>query len=304
MSKRTDLAAPSVIDPAAFTFVAGVYFGCNSDEDFDAMLGEWMGEKADGGDASWYSKRLEVVTAFPALVSNSNFVRKGTCDHCGARFDWGSVYRHASGGHIIVGNVCANKTMDVPSRLALDEKRMKARIAAAREAARMAAKARSEAVTGGYEWLYAAKQDHKILADIAHKGLAWGGLTIGQIALVNKIRADEPARKEREASRAAEEATAQPVPVTEARVEIVGVIVSQKTVDTDFGRVTKILVKTEAGYKLWGSLPSSLLDSSKGEYDSRGKQVKFCARLQRSKDDPKFGFFSRPTKAQVIQVTA
>ena len=25
--KRTDLAAPSVIDPAAFVFVAGVYFG-------------------------------------------------------------------------------------------------------------------------------------------------------------------------------------------------------------------------------------------------------------------------------------
>src|SRR6201985_1575190 len=133
MSKRTDLAAPSVIDPAAFIFVAGVYFGAEPSEDFDALLGEWMSEKVGDGEASWFSKREEVRKHFPALVNNSNFVRKGTCDHCGARFDWGSVYRHTSGGHIVVGNVCADKTLSVPTRLELDQHRMQAKIAAHRK---------------------------------------------------------------------------------------------------------------------------------------------------------------------------
>lgn len=314
MTKRTDLAAPSVVDPAAFTFVAGVYFGSNSSEDFDALLGEWMAEKGTDGKAGWYSKRPQVRADFPALVPNSNFVRKGTCDHCGARFDWGSVYRHTSGGHIIVGNVCADKTMDVPSRLALDEKRMKSRIAAAREATRLAAKARAEAEQHGFAWLYSTNSHgNATLDDIARKGLAWGGLTYAQIGLVKRIHDGTPAewevkRAERDAARTAEEAAAQPVPVTDARVEIVGTVISAKEQDSDFGTVVKMLVRTEAGYKLWGAVPASLRDQFGGSGECapflRGKRIKFCARVQRSPNDDKFGFFSRPTKAQVVQVPA
>lgn len=312
MTKRTDLAAPTVIDPAAFVFVAGVYFGSNPSEDFDALLGEWMGEKNPDGKAGWYSKRPQVLADFPPLNDAGNFVRKGTCDHCGARFDWGSVYRHTSGDHIVVGNVCADKTMEVPSRLELDVRRMKSRIAAQRETERNAAKARAEAMAGGFEWLYTSTHTNATLADIARKCLAWGGITERQLALVKRIHDGTPAEWEvkkaaREAQRAAEDAAAQPVPVTTERVEITGEVLTVKKQEGYMPgqSVLKMLVKTDAGYKLWGSVPTILLNDvchdNAGNGSLRGKKVAFSAKVERSRDDAKFGFFSRPTKARVVQ---
>lgn len=301
--KRTDLAAPTVIDPAAFSFVAGTYFGSDNNEEFAELLGEWMAEKDATGLYSWYSTREAVRKDFPMLTPDSNFTRKGTCDHCGAQFKWGSVYVHTSGKHIVVGNVCADKTMDVPSRLALDEKRMKSRIAAAREAARQAEKARAEAVTGGYEWLYTSAHDNATLKDIARKGLAWGGLTAAQVGLVKRLHDGTPAEWEvKKAARAAADAAAEPVPVTGARISVRGVVLSTKTKEGFMPgeSVLKMLVKTDAGYKLWGSAPSSLLPD--GVYSLlSGKTVEFSAKIERSKDDAKFGFFSRPTKARIIE---
>lgn len=300
MAKRTDLAAPSVIDPAAFTFVAGVYFGSNANEDFDAMLGEWMHEKNVDGKAGWYSQKPNVLEDFPPLLPNSNFVRKGTCDHCGARFDWGSVYQHTSGGHIVVGNVCADKTLSVPNRLELDVRRMKAKIAAAREAERNAVKARAEAVTGGYEWLYTCTHTHATLTDIARKGLAWGGLTPAQVALVKRLHDGTPAewevKKAAEAARrAAEDAVAEEVPRTEDRIDVEGEVLTTKDQDGYMPgqTVTKMLVKTTRGFKLWGTVPRDLKVS-------RGTRVAFSAKVERSKDDSKFGFYTRPTKARVV----
>jgi hypothetical protein len=307
MAKRTDLAAPTVIDPAAFTFVAGVYFGSQPGEDFDAMLGDWLVEK-DQHDpdqkAGWYSKKPAVLRDFPPLNVQGNFARKGTCDHCGARFDWGAVYLHTSGGHIVVGNVCADNTMDVPSRHDLDVRRIKARIASQREAARNAAKARAEAVVGGFEWLYAGTHDNATLADIARKCLAWGGITERQLALVRRIHDGTPAEWEvkkaaQAAQRAADDAAAQPVPVTAERVEITGEVLTTKEQEGYMPgqSVLKMLVKTDAGYKLWGTVPRDL-------EVARGVKVAFSAKVERSKDDAKFGFFSRPTKARVVTVAA
>lgn len=310
--KRTDLAAPSVIDPAAFTFVAGVYFGCNPGEDFDTLLGEWMAEKDPNGNAGWYSKRNKVREAFPPLDANGNFTRKGTCDHCGAAFDWGSVYVHTSGKHIVVGNICADKTLSVPSRLELDASRMKSRIAAHRKAERMAAAARHSAFSEGYEWLYAVEHDNRTLADIARKGLQYGGLTYAQLELVRKIHDGTPTEWEvkkaaKAAARAAEEAAAEPVPVTTERVDIEGEVLTTREQQGYMPgqTVLKMLVKTTRGFKLWGSVPRDLLNGTL--YESAGligKRVAFAAKIERSPEDEKFGFFSRPTKARIVAAVA
>lgn len=304
MSKRTDLAAPSVIDPAAFTFVAGVYFGSNPGEDFNAVLGYWMAEKdPENTKAGWYLKKPLVLEHFPPLNPVGNFVRRGTCDHCGACFDWGSVYQHTSGGHIVVGNICADKTMDVPNRLELDVRRMKSLIAAARKAARNAALALEQATLNGFDWLYSGKHDNKTLDDIAHKGLQYGGLTHGQMELVKRIHSGtkaewEIARDARIAARAAEESAAQPVPVTDKRLEITGTVLTTREQEGFMGAtVTKMLVRAEAGFKVWGTLPRDI-DAKRGDV------VAFSARIQRSDKDEKFGFFSRPTKARIISKTA
>lgn len=313
MTKRTDLAAPTVIDPAAFTFVAGVYFG-KAGEEFDALLGDWMAEKSATGGDGWFNKRSVVREAYPMLAPEGNFMRKGTCDHCGARFDWGAVYQHTSGAHIVVGNVCADKTLSVPNRHELDVRRLKARIAAQRETERNNAKARTEALAGGYEWLYTGAHDNATLTDIARKGLTWGGLTVAQVALVKRIHDGTPAEWEvkkaaREAVRAAEEAAADPVPVTADRIEIEGEVLTVKSQEGYLGQtVLKMLVRTTKGYKLWGSVPSVLLNDvchdNAGNESLRGKRVSFSAKVERSKDDAKFGFFSRPTKARVVPVNS
>ena len=306
-TKRTDLAAPTVIDPAAFTFVAGVYFGAQPSEDFDELLSYWMAEKDPNGNAGWYSKRAKVREQFRMLNPEGNFMRKGTCDHCGAAFDWGSVYVHTSGGHIVVGNICADKTMSVPSRLELDVSRMKSRIAAHRKAARMAAAARQLAFAGGYEWLYASEHDHPTLRDIARKGLQYGGITPRQLELVRKIHDGTPteyelARDAKRAARAAEEAAAEPVPETTERVEVEGEVLTTKEQDGYLPGQTqlKMLVKTTRGFKLWGSVPAVLLDGT----GLIGKRVAFAAKIERSRDDEKFGFFSRPTKARFVSPAA
>lgn len=300
--KRTDLAAPSQIDPAAFTFVAGVYFGSNPNEDFDAMLGEWFAEKDETGKAGWYRKKPEVLAKFPPLVDQSNFMWRGTCDHCGARFDWGSVYQHTSGGHIVVGNTCADKTLSYPSRLELDVSRMKAKIAAARKAERNAVAARAQATEQGFEYLYAGKHEDRLLSDIAQKGLQYGGLSLRQIELVKKIHDGTPReweikRDEKAAARAAEEAAALPVPVTDARISVEGVVLTIREQDGFMGAtVMKMLVKTTQGFKLWGTQPNGL-------GIKQGAVVAFMCTVERSQKDEKFGFFKRPTKTRVVVAT-
>jgi hypothetical protein len=300
---RTDLASPTNIDPAAFIFVAGVYFGSSPGEGFDEMLGEWMSEKNEDGKASWYSERPVIITNFPLLNEAGNFARKGTCDHCGAIFKWGAVYQHKpTGKHIVVGNVCANRTLDVPSRHELDVRQLQSRLAANRLAARKAEDARKQGEEMGFSWLYTTgKHNSKTLDDIASKGLKYGGLTPAQIELVRKIHDGTPtewqARKDEvKAKREAEEAAAEPVPSNGERIEIKGAILTIKEKEGYMGEVVlKMLVRhATRGFKVWGTVPSALVGAKVGDV------VTFSAKVERSNDDPKFGFFSRPTKARMV----
>ena len=93
------------------------------------------------------------------------------------------------------------------------------------------------------------------------------------------------------AQRAAEQAelaAAEPCPP--GRVEITGEILTIKLQEGYYGDTWKMLVKDDRGFKVWGSIPSSL-------HASRGVRVSFMAAVEPSADDDKFGFFKRPTKA-------
>ena len=93
------------------------------------------------------------------------------------------------------------------------------------------------------------------------------------------------------AQRAAEQAeldAAEPCPT--GRVGITGEILAIKLQEGYYGDTWKMLVKDDRGFKVWGSIPSSL-------HASRGARVSFMAAVEPSADDDKFGFFKRPTKA-------
>ena len=71
-------------------------------------------------------------------------------------------------------------------------------------------------------------------------------------------------------------------------MKFTGKVVSTKIADTHYGPTLKTLVETDAGYKLWGTVPSKL---GTPQHDDR---VTIEAAVTPSKDDPKFGFFGRP----------
>ena len=108
-------------------------------------------------------------------------------------------------------------------------------------------------------------------------------------SLANDERLD---RIEREA------AEAQPIPEAEGRMQIQGEVVAAKWKSGDYGDTLKIIVKHVDGWKLWGSVPSGL--GTTNESRLIGSTVRFHARVERSKDDSTFGFYSRPTKAEFV----
>lgn len=124
---------------------------------------------------------------------------------------------------------------------------------------------------------------------------------------------------------AAAEAEAHPAP--SGRVVVTGEIVSAKVKESDFGTAYKILVKDDAGFKVYVSIPSAQRDEAYADFysaveaagyqisdfgpdcfflgtddnDSRfpgvkGRRITFTAALEPSADDKSFAFGSRPTK--------
>lgn len=82
--------------------------------------------------------------------------------------------------------------------------------------------------------------------------------------------------------------------IEEGRQSFVGEVLSTKWQDSDFGPVYKMLVQDDRGFKLWGTCPAAI-------DPSRGDHVAFVATATPSKDDPKFGFFKRPSKAVILE---
>jgi hypothetical protein len=103
------------------------------------------------------------------------------------------------------------------------------------------------------------------------------------------------------------ESAANAVPVVEGRGQVTGEIVAIKTVETQFGSVTKVTIVDDRGFKVYGSLAAALVDafmaqdSDEGWFAvAKGSRVSFVATVEASHDDKAFGFFARPTKAVVV----
>jgi Fic family protein len=78
--------------------------------------------------------------------------------------------------------------------------------------------------------------------------------------------------------------------VAEGRQVITGLVLALKWQSSQYGDTLKMLVQDDRGFRVWGSVPSSL-------EVNREERVQFTATVQQSDKDPKFGFFKRPTKA-------
>lgn len=133
------------------------------------------------------------------------------------------------------------------------------------------------------------------LTDIWCKVERYGDVSTKQVEFVESLLTRLTAAEERLAEREAQAANlqAEGVEVPTGRIVVEGEVVSTKWVDSGYGSTQKMLVKNEAGWKVWGSVPSSI------EVD-KGTRVRFTATVERSNDDSLFGFFKRPSKAEVL----
>ena len=120
---------------------------------------------------------------------------------------------------------------------------------------------------------------------------------------------------EMDARREAEEAArAGATPCPSGKVQVEGKVLSFRVVENEYGSTLKMRVVTDGGWTVWGTVPASIADKwEEVEEDDgyifdrlvegvkAGDRVRFCATVSPSDDDELFGFFKRPTKAEIIE---
>ncbi|HUV10810.1 MAG TPA: hypothetical protein VMX12_07500 [Acidimicrobiia bacterium] len=290
MAVRSDPHRPSVIDPSAYEYV-GVFYQGASDEEHIAYAREIDELEANAG--------FE-FSEIP-FYADGNFAQKHSCDHCGARFAHGVVYRYkVSGEFIAIGHICASG-LDLALDVASRARRAAERSAKAAKSRNANAAFRAEVLAAHDGLAEALDADHYIVEDIARRFYgSKPSLSEKQIALVFKLAAEAKVRAaEREAFEAAS------IPVIEGNgIEISGEVLSVKWRDDAFGGSLKMLVLDDRLFKVWGSVPAAIKHVILGDGEwrglERGDRVAFVANVERSNDDESFGFFKRPRRASIL----
>lgn len=98
--------------------------------------------------------------------------------------------------------------------------------------------------------------------------------------------------------KAEEEARAnlpEPTPVVEGKIEITGTVIKDDMKYYDDNARHVMTVVDDRGFKVWGTVPRSIDTEVE-----RGTRVTFTATVSKSDRDETFGFYKRPSKAQVI----
>lgn len=219
------------------------------------------------------------------------------CHHCGAAIRYYAILVHLpTGDTIVVGETClvrfnlSSPEFQAMRKAASDaraEKRIRALVAEFLD------------IHPDLAWLDAkplpaAYAGNSFLADVARKLRQYGNLSTKQVEAVRKAvaRINEPEEKEEEVT----------TPVLTGKQIITGVVLTTRYVDSQYGGNLKMLVRDDRGFKVWGSVPRSLTQDADGFYSqlAHDTRVKFNATVEASNDDPSFGFFKRPTKAEKV----
>lgn len=136
------------------------------------------------------------------------------------------------------------------------------------------------------------------IRDIELKLRRFGSISAKQEAFVLRLH-KEGQEKLAKAQERQEKAAAME-PLKAGRYEVTGKVVSTKVYDNDFGVAYKMLVELPSGHRVFGTIPSSLLETEQGwvSHDSlRDETVTFTARFSPKPGSNDFATFSRPSKA-------
>lgn len=280
---RTDIHRPSAINP----------------DDY-----EWVGflPKVEIDNFEFVLLERERIKAHMKTTGGhwSTHEHGGSCHVCGAWANTMVIWRHApTNTYIRTGEDCAEK-MDFTMRAEFNAFRKAFNNALEAKAG----KAKAEKLLEGwglsevwplYDTPIFDEYEECTIQDMLCGLVSYGSLSDKQVALMKKLVVQIVDRDKIAAEHAAENEAADPAPVTNDRITIEGTVLSTKWDQDGYFPALKMLVKTVAGWKAWGTVPAAINEVE------RNDRIKFDAAFEVSKDDPKFGFFKRPTKARILE---
>ena len=287
MTKRNDIHSPSQIVPQDYQFVAfcpsGLISKCH-----------------DLGDALFIQEQRKLFEAHQkqsgGLVASHQ--HGGSCHCCGASAIYRSIYFHAkSNTYVKIGWICAEKLSlsqdHGANQFKKQAKAARDNIAGKKKAQVLLNDNKLQAAWDVYAAPYCDKYEERTIRDIVQNVVKYGNISVKQVDFVGALVEKIAKRAQIEAVRAAQKAFAADAP--NGRFQFSGEVIKTKWQSSQFGDVLKCLLKSESGYMAYGSVPSGLSEIKHGD------KISFTARFERSKDDAKFAFFKRPTKAQLIK---
>lgn len=315
---RTDIHRPSAINPEEYELIALMTVREDSLEDMFQLANE----------RAAFVSHLESTGG--RFSQHEQSEGAGQCQVCGAHcIDYAIFYHASTNTYIKTGFDCASK-------LEMGDERRFRDFRKARKSAEELIKGKHKAYAtleenelldawDMYEQLarrfdYAESLDldqygfeqvvnaYEVAADLVDKLVKYGSLSNPQWkllgAMVSKARNARDNYEKRQAERAQSES------VPQGKAPVTGEVISAKQKDTPFGVQTKMMVRDDRGFKVFGTAPNSILQQIRTTEDGivtidldnlKGKRVSFNANLKPSDDDETFGFFSRPSKAKLIE---
>lgn len=285
---RTDIHRPSAIIPSDYEFVACDYYG----------------PRYDGfGDVA-YNRRLLSEHIQRTGGKFSTHEHGGSCHICGATALYMATFWHEpTNTYIQTGFDCADK-MNMGDEVVFRDFRK--RLAKGHEfqtGKNKAQKILTEAnllaawdIYANRESLDGDDKEERTIRDIVNRIVRSGEMSEAQANFIRTLFSRIENRQKVKAEREAARAIAKDIPVVNGRTEIVGKVLGIKPPEEYSAfPAWKMLVEHQDGWKVWGTIPSNL------DRDSlKGSTVRFKATIRPSNNDNKFGFFSRPTVAEIV----
>lgn len=305
-TKRTDVHSPTNLVTEDYDFFSCGDYGTSNEPPYNPLITPMGKQLLDDG---W---RFGGVSG-------------GGCDHCGARLRYYALMLHRPSHTIIrIGETCLDNRFALASsefhklRKAAKLNRERLVMAEVRKAwsadhgdviSYLADQVtRAEARYGyvpepGYDDCGRFEFPLSLHAQLMRKGT----LSERQVAAVRKSIVKQA---EFDARDAAERATAEKCPAE--RTLITGTVLSAKVQHSNFGEVTKLTIKDDRGFKVWGNCPSSLEQIQRqgptvSEFSpagflgpiGKGDRISFVATITPSDKDEFFGFYKRPANANL-----
>ena len=307
MTTRTDIHRPSAegFDPQDYTLF-GVYSLVKEIKVVDGIalvLGNGFTESFHWEPSPFAidTEALESHGWSTDIITNANgderdSVHARQCAHCGQRLQYGALLTNdREKSLIVIGEQCLwNRFQDVTAeqfhQLREDTK--------AKAAATRSLERKNTVLKDNPELAKAYDSTNSFVQDVMRRFDRKGEITERQLDAVLKVLKRDAERAERQAQWDKEAESAADAPT--GKVTITGEIISTKWQDSAYGSTHKMIVKSDDGWKLWVTVPSSVYDPSDQSLPITGKRVTLTATVTPSNDDPKFAFGKRPSKAVLV----